>query len=528
MSADKLILKANLPRTRDLSFVGRFPHNFGFDDRYFHYLLEQKDLWGDKLFYVDESQFSQWAHQGKHRVREVPAVSAFPDMQLEPLLAEQFQKLFGTKEIDITFVKGSNSAHHAMAHGDTVPLHALTDRTALAVNAGGTITSMKWLPYAKTATLAVLVIGGTQSLAELVANPALSVFPKKKVDSLVKSAIQLWKYDTASNKLTLSQVLDTTAFGCTSDLQWLPLRPSEDTLGVLSGAFTDGKLHFFKITDTASYTTVVRPSWTISVRDERSGNDIVPITAFDFLAGPKVVVGTLDGAIAEFVLPLHNHADLDTPSFVEYVCDSCITSLCVADVMKSQVILVNTATTQGFAIIYEQIRQGRVENNYTISTLSPTFHRGYRIFIYPDSAESIGYSFVRHPQQKHSLLLKTELITAFHTSEYLNHPFAVVGNACGDVYVLNVGRKIFGVPKAHNKLLVPLKLWSLRAEGNKLTLVADYVPSVPDKNDVMYTFTPPEIAVSATAWNETFDGSSLYAFGTYSGLLVVERMDPGA
>lgn len=536
MSADtnKLILKANLPRTRDLSFVGRFAHNYGFEDRLFQYLLSQKDLWGDKVFYLDEKQFFDWVTLGKHEVREVPATDAeFPDMAVEDVLADEFYALFGPIDaIDIDISKGGVSAQHNIATGESVPLKAQLDRNAVATNVGGYVTSMKWLPYGESPMLAVSVINSTGGLADAISEPSLSVFPKKNLGDSIKSAIQLWKYDSQACKLTLSQVLDTSAFGGTSNIQWLPLRFRSDALGVLSGVFTDGKLHFFKFVNTiaeeATFAKVIAPAWTIALTDERrSEQELLPITCFDFLGCSKVIVGTLDGAIAEFVLPLEEDADdLSIPSFLEYLVDSCVTTVATAEVNGSNVILVNTATTQGFAIIYEQLRQGRVETNFTISTLKPVYHRGYRLFVYPDSAESIGYTFVRHPHQKHSLLLKTELVTAFHTSEFLSHPLAIVGNSCGDVYVINIGRKIFGVPKAHNKLLVPLKLWSLQKTEEKYKLIADYVPSAPDKNDVMYTFTPPEVAISATAWNESFDGSSTYAFGTYTGLLVLERLDP--
>lgn len=260
---------------------------------------------------------------------------------------------------------------------------------------------------------------------------------------------------------------------------------------------------------------------------DEDGSAQLPITAYDIFDETKIIVGTLDGAIAEFVLPgIDEHPE--EPSFVEYVTDSAISTVTVASVLNGHVLLVNTTTTRSFAILYENLRQNRLETAFTILFLPPRYHRGYRIFVYPDSAESIGYTFVRHPHQKHSLLLRTELISSFHISEYLNHPFALVGNAAGDFYVINIGRKIFGVPKAHNRLVVPLKIWSLSLEDDRKTLrlVGDYEPSSADKADVAYSFTPHEVGISACAWNEGFDGSSTYAMATYSGLLVLERLDP--
>lgn len=540
--SNKVILKANLPRTRDLSFVGRFHHNFGFEDDLFEFLLDQKDLWGDKLFYLNEKQFSRWTEQGKQKVREVPIVSEaeirFPSLAGNSMLDVEFTKSFGkTCPIHINFSKEGKSVESMIEKGDCVSIKSAIDRNGLALNVGGFITAMKWLPYGSSPYLAVSVINSDDGLALTISNPSLSIFPKKEIGKDVKSCIQFWRYNPDAKTLKLASVIYTSTFGVTAELTWLPIRVTGGVLGVLCGAFSDGRLHFFKIEEnqgeTTSYLDVKKPSWTISVTDERGSSPeaILPITAHDFLEDNKIVVGTIDGAIAEFVLPTSGNDgedELHIPSFVEYVADSCINSITLAGVNGSHVILINTATTQAFSLQYEQLRQGRVESSYTVSFLKPLYHRSYRIFVYPDSAESIGYSFVRHPHQKQSLLLRTELISTFHISEYLNHPFAIVGNSLGDVYVINIGRKIFGVPKAHNKLVVPLKLWSLTLlpDGKTYDLCGDYVPTSAEKSDIMYTFSPPEVVISASAWNENFDGSSTYAFGTYTGLLVLERLDP--
>lgn len=535
----KVVLKANLPRTRDLSFVGRYHHNFGFENGLFEYLLDQKDMWGDKLFYFDEQKFSQWVDSGKQKIREVPIrdeEASFPDLEDELVLEEDFTSIFGQRNpVNLRVSKGVDNVEQTLETGASINLKDGIGRNGLALNVGGSITSMRWLPYANVPILAVAVINNEKGLSSMISDPSLSVFPHSKLKGETKSAIQIWKYNPESMVMELFQVYDTTKFGATASLNWVPLRFSNnDTLGVLAANFCDGKLHLFKIknqvAEFATYSKVSKPSWTISIKDERVGNSapILPITCYDFIDDRRVIVGTLDGAIAEYVLPSgSNEEELAEPSFLEYIADSCINSVCIGESSGSRIILINTATTKAFALQYENLRQGRVDINFTISPLTPLYHRGYRIFVYPDSAESIGYTFVRHPHQKHSLLLKSEMISSFHISEYLNHPLAIVGNILGDVYVLNIGRKIFGVPKAHNRLVVPLKLWSLSVSQDKtLTLCGDYIKTQVDRTDIKWSFTPPEVVISASAWNENFDGSSTYAFGTYTGILVIERLDP--
>ncbi|KAM9917131.1 hypothetical protein OXX80_013365, partial [Metschnikowia pulcherrima] len=109
-TTNKLILKASLPRTSDLSFVGRFHHNFGFEEGLFDYLLDQKDMWGDKLFYVNERQFSQWVEKGKHKIREIPMSkeqSGFPALESREIPKQQFEEPFGAiGDIDLKITKG--------------------------------------------------------------------------------------------------------------------------------------------------------------------------------------------------------------------------------------------------------------------------------------------------------------------------------------------------------------------------------------------------------------------------------------
>lgn len=520
-----VVLKANLPRTRDLSFVGRFQHNYGFEDEMFEYLLHQKDVWGDKLFYLNENQLAKDIENGLHKMSLLEpgaqVLLRFPIGNADKISKEEYDAEFGSQApLTVNVERLGKKKAFTIDPRLSIDLAPFLSRNVVAANVGGYVTAMRWLPLGASPVLVVAVMNG-QDLQSTINHPALSIFPKHDTKG-VTSSLQFWNYEPDLKTLVCScSVL--LPYGGTRDLRWLPVEAAGQTFGVLCGLFSDGKVHFFKVyTNAPPYLRAVEAAWTVTVRDELSG--VIPITAFDILNLSTVLVGTLRGCIAEFVLPHTGADDVEVPSFVEHVADSAVTSLAIGASNGSHVILVNTATTQSFALVYEQLRQGRVDLNYTIAHVPPLYHKQYRIFIYPDSAESIGYTFARHPHQRHTLLFRTELVSSFHTSEYLNHPLAIVGNVCGDVFVVNIGRKLFGVPKAHNKLVVPLRLWRLAYDG-QLSLNADYAQPQ-EKGDVKYSFTPPEVAVSATAWNEHMNGSSLYAFGTFQGLLVVERLDP--
>lgn len=524
----KLVLKASLPRTSDLSFVGRFHHNHGFENNLFGYLLDQKELWGDKLFQFSESEFRQWVADGRHQTRHVENVETqFPAVQGIDVPRAQFMESFPLiPSMSIDFARSGNVNNVSLNPGDTADLREISGRNAVAIHVGGVITAMKWAPFTPEPTLAIAVMHSEKDLSELTIDPALSLFTTT-TDSLIRTSIQFWKYAPSPGSLTLWSALDTSLYGATKELVWRPLKPASGSFGVISGVFTNGSLHFFNIPTESTFIQVKEPSWTVAIHDLSDGERQVPITTFDYITEHKVLIGTLSGSIAEYALPGNEPyaPDVKEPSFVDFIADSAIKAVTVTESNGSHVVLVNTSTTQAYAFQYEQMRQSRVETNFTILNLRPLSHRAYRIFVYPDSAESIGYTFVRHPHQKHSLLLKTELVSSFHLSEYLLHPLMIIGNVNGDVFVVNVGRKIFGVPKAHNRLVVPLKLWSISKTEDAFHVNCDYLHVAADNNDSKFSFTPPEVVISSTAMNETLEGSSCYAFGTFSGLAVIERLD---
>lgn len=539
LDGSQILHNSEVSRVGELNFVSRFQQNFGFENGVFEFLLGQKDIWADKLFFVPEKQLHQWIEEGAHQTRTVPTISAklyFVDYLLNTETAEIFQQKFAwDSQVDLTITKSGYSCSESLKPGDTILLKLDFSREGIILNVGGRITALKWSHSSARPHLAVFVISSDTDLESTISHPELSMFQDKaNSENLIKTAIQLYEYDPDTSSLNLIRVMDTSQFGATSDLKWLPADFGSKVLGVLSAVFTDGSLHFFKVNVNSSKTIfekILEPSYTISCVDEKfdSNNETVPITSFDYFDHEKVIVGTLNGSIAEYIIPgTVDHDDLaHIPSFMQVISEAAIKSITLGRVGKDHIILCHSMGNQSYAIHYENMRLGRVELDYTNSIVRPLFHQSLRSFLYPDSAESFSLFFARHPQLKGSLILRTELISSFHTSEYLNHPFAIVGNTLGQVFVVNISRKIFALPKSQQKFVNPLKLWSLFKlhDSDTLTLSGDYELVLSDRKSVMCTFTPPEVVISAAAWSENINGSSSYAFGTYSGLLVVERLD---
>lgn len=540
LDPNKVIAKLELGRISELNYVSRFHQNFGFEEGVFESLLAYKDLWADRLFYVPEAELLQWVSSGHYNTREIPPVSVkdlFPNYQMLALTEQEFIGGYeSVKSIELTVIKSETEEKRTLSRGEQISLQPDLAREVIALHVGGRITAAKWSHNTIKLYLAVFVISGEKDLKSTISSPELSVFSgKPKPGQLLKSAILLYEYNPNSSSLIRIRSIDTSKFGATADLRWVPAYFGKDSIGVISAVFTDGSLHFFRIPleSTHSFQEATESSYMISCKNERlhATSELTPITAFDFIDYKRVIVGTLDGIIAEYIIPEMGASateDLpDTPSFTQIIAEAAIKSITIGRAGDAHVLVCHTMGNQSYAVHYENLRTGRVEVDYSNSTVRPLFHDVLRALVLPDSAESLSLSFLRHPQLKASLLMKTELISSFHISEYLGHPFAIVGNILGEVFVMNVSRRLFALPKSQLKFLMPLKLWSLykTAGSDGLTLNGNYELVVSDRNSVMYTFTPPEIVVSACAWNENLSGSSTYAFGTYSGLLVVERLD---
>lgn len=76
-------------------------------------------------------------------------------------------------------------------------------------------------------------------------------------------------------------------------------------------------------------------------------------------------------------------------------------------------------------------------------------------------------------------------------------------------------------------MLVPLKLWKFTLDKTNSTveISADY-ERMDIESAIQASYMPSETMISALAWNENVIGSSVYAAGTASGILLVERLDP--
>ncbi|CUM46861.1 unnamed protein product [Debaryomyces tyrocola] len=544
---------------RDISFKPRFRYNYGFDEKFYDHALKYKDAWQDRLFYVDEDAMIDEFRTGDLKIKQFPTIDTnslkMSDMKLKKLSEAEISSQFGLNKdsLQLSIARDKTKKETKLQFGESIDLNEPLKRNGLALNTGGHVTSMSWLPQkfnengARYQYLAVSVINNANGLKDTINNPQLSVFHNSagKESNNVKSGIQIWQYDLTENKFELYKFLITTSIGVCSRLTWTPIYidGSTDILGILCGTFTDGKLHLLKIKqntkDTPDLSKLIKSSLHYELKDPRGNKDedTVGITCFDFLNHEKIIVGLSVGSIAEFILPYYTSEideiteenDINQPSFVQTISETPLTSISIANPDElSYFILINTSGSQSFALEYGNFQQGRIESYPTNTLLKPIYNHSLKVFLLSDAWDSIGYNFVRHPQEKPSSVLKLDgVVSSFHSSEVTGHPLNISGTTFGEIHIVNISRKILNGAKATNKLLIPLKLWKLQlnSDNKTLELSGDYEIVQTDKSTKI-SVTPPDVIISSLAWNENLNGSSIYTAATVSGLLILERLDP--
>lgn len=514
--------------SRDLSFKHRFRLNFGFDDAFYDQCLAYREAWQDKLFYVDEDilkQQSQWITKSLQSSADLD----IPDSSLQPINRDQLLANVSTKTLELDFVRNNKSSSVKIPFGEGLDLSKV-DRKGYVVNTGGQITSMKWLPQPQAVSgplyLAVSVISSLEDIRSLVNHPELSIF-NTKVDpdnNSINSSVQIWRYENAS--LALDKVYLTSKFGAVNQLSFLPI-VDQSVIGIVGVLCGDGRLRYIKIKPDDSYAVVESASLAYELADYRSQspNSIISITSYDYLGPNKILAGFADGSLAEFIIPTAQDTLYNYPSYVHSVADTPITTVSVAEPTPGQYFVsVNTTGSTSFVFEYNNFVHGRVECTPNNSFLKPIAHPFLRVYVVSDSSDSISYSFVRHPQEKPGLLMKTDgVITALHLPEFIGHPLALCGTSFGEVHVINICRKLLNGTKSTSKTLVPMRLWKLWKEGNVLKLYGDF-DVVPTEKVSRLAVTPTEIVFSSVAWNESIGSGATYAAGTLSGFIVVETL----
>lgn len=528
---------------RDLSFKPRFRHNFGCDGEYFDFIVKYKEQWEDKLFYIDEVEMEK---QDKTNIPlyELDKVK-FPQLDLRPLDLAGLQNEFLFKEDSLTVLlhQGNDTSKHQLKSGETIDLNQRFNRNGLMLNTGGYVTSMEWLVNPKSDSqhyqyLAVSVINNKYGLEDVINNEQLSLFNTKVNTESLKSGIQIWRYDLQSNKMELYKFYLTNNFGCVNNLRWLPISiEDENVLGIISGTLGDGRLHLFKIEKNdkviPEVANVEKSSVSYFINDSKDSNQVISITSYDFLGNDKIIVGLNNGCIAEFILPIKSgndeeESDLNDPSFIQRIGDSLISSVMVAKAAEERYILIiNTTGVKSVALEYNDFRFSNIEAYPTNTFVKPSYNPSLKMYILSTTIDSVGYNFIKNPQEAPNSLLKINgIVSSFVLSRILGHPLNLIGSSYGDLYIVNSSRKPLNGSKATNKTLVPLRLWQVSLDESNTLKISGDLHIVDSEMPGSLSITPPDIIISSTAWNENPTGSSIYTASIMAGLIILERLDP--
>ncbi|RCK64178.1 Transcription factor tau subunit [Candida viswanathii] len=508
--------------SKEASFKSKILTWYGNNPNKYNFLIKCRDKWVSNAAYVSEELVQEFAEDMRKLVPISSDQLNLSDLKLEPLTEEYIKEKFN-KDIDLTVVRNSARTDTPLTTGSPAALKSSTKRNAFAVATGGQILSIQWLPRegeSEVSYFAVSISNNPEGPGAL--NPEFSMFNKSK-NPACSSAIQLWKYDFEKNEVSLENVLVTSDLGLGYSLKWAPIYTNGGgVLGVLMGVFTDGNVHVLKITESLPrYSKITQSSLLYS------GKDGTKITAFDFIGAEKILVGTTDGAISEYMLPFdYEGGDLDVPNFKEIVCWGAIQHLlCTDDESGNRLCIVYTAAHRCLSFVYDN----SLQDVYAVvprSHIQPCYNyvmQNLIIINLPDQ------SLMSSPRTNHytgSAVAKTDFYyTACKVSEVLGHPFFLSGGANGDITVQNYMKK-FMTSKAGATKAMPFRLWKFSAKPDgKFALISD-IHVEPQEAPVPPAATRIGGVVTAVAWNENIIGSSTFAAGIAGGVLLIERLDP--
>ena len=510
-----------------MNFKGKVLLSYGNNEQFYDLIKQYRAHWAEKLFVMDESLAKKFKYASRKN-EYVPAQELkINDIKVKELDSEFVRFRFNSRcPINLTLGKTS---HEIDLDIKPTQLKDVINRNVFAANVGGFITSMQWLPDSLdkedgVSYLALGVISGEKGLSEVNAiNPELNVFnnvPQKSI----QSSLQIWKYDALSNQLELKSTLVTSDFGAVADIQWAPMNTDGDVIGVLGCVFKNGEIHLLKIGHSLpEFGVVLEPS--CRLRSDRKGSS--NLTCFSFVGADKILSGTADGYIMEFDLPLRQEGDFSQPNYKTFVSDGPISSIVSVPVTTGEhITIINGQAYRGIAFSSLNPLVDIFSPLSEKSTIKPTYNYILQDVLLAHNPENSNIYSLRSLQDGSSAMLRLDShITTFRLSETLGHPFMLTGTDAGDIILMNYTRKFFS-SRAGNKVMAPLKIWKFTLDDiNSISISADY-EKMEVESPIQASYMPWQTMISALAWNENVVGSSVYAAGTATGILLVERLDP--
>lgn len=495
---------------KDLTLKARFNFNYGPNEEFYQESIEYMRYWHDKLFYVEEESFRKSVDTQKLSIKELSELDgkSYGDFDFEPSTREDVIDSLGLNKF---IVVSNGSEKSSLGFSDSFNDF---QRLAKIINCGGCVVSLKWLPGNKdTAYLAASVIPGEN----LMGSKELSIFYHEGGNSM-KSCLQIWKINNTDCSFELLKILDTSILGACVDISWVPGNFEE--IGVIGGVFKDGKVHFLRIDNSPQFGKI-KDSFSYEI----SGDGI---SCFDFLSNDRIIVGTKNGYIAEFVLPNYhtsNGDDIKMPSFLYNINDGPLLYITVSNPSDNKFIIsVNTHGPSSFTVDYDDIIGKMIEN--LTSSVRPRLNSYLNVLLCSDPLDVALFSLLRHTNERPTQILKLNgVVSSVASSTILNHPLVLISSSYGELFIINIARRILIASKSTSKTLVPLRLWKIAyINKNEYYFNPKFeVEKVDKSTDVSPS--PNEVNIGCLDWNENLNGSSIYAAGTHGGLIIIEKLD---
>ncbi|KAI5963759.1 uncharacterized protein KGF55_002639 [Candida pseudojiufengensis] len=528
-----------------MSLRARFVSEIGYNLEHYELLKWYKEKWGNQLYILKEDTIESFLPY-LINYETIPRDELnLPELKIKTVDKQYSQYRFNLN-LKLNIKHDENEQEVLLENGDPYNLIPIAKRNAKLIAVGGHITTMKWLPqklddeqeHPDLSYLAIGVITGEDPDFKDInpTNLELNVFNNYSKTKNINSSIQIWEYNTTTNEFSLYKVLITSEFGAISDLDWAQLYTDDPTIGILSCVFKDGKVHLLRIEKDLPKYSVLENSSLVYTSDSNE-NKRSNLTCFSFNGTRTILAGTADGYVLEFELPFHYRSDdITKPNYKTFVTNGPISnmvSIKIPDQDNNYINIINGQGYKGNAYTTQNPISEVFAPVVERSSIKPTYNSLLRdIFLSHNLEYSNIISFRSLQDGITNMFQLDSWMTCAKMSEILSHPFLLIGTSNGEVILINYTRKFFS-SRSRNKFLSPLIMWKFTLTVNKekkksiqcLNLNTNFFKSVVE-NSTPASFMPKEVMISSVAWNENVKGSSIYAAGTASGVLIVERLDP--
>ncbi|OXB45379.1 hypothetical protein B1J92_A02695g [Nakaseomyces glabratus] len=482
--------------------------------------VRQETIEPTSPFWFESKHSSELPNAGRDLQDDIAHIWASMDAhpaQFGAVSEKEYNALFKVRAEPIDCQIGETGISLSAGQKAELPVLPTYQRYGLVYNAGAFVTDMAWHTTKR----------GDEQVQYLVL--ALSQYGQEPDDKHLRmfgkeehiACLQVFRFDP--HTLSLEKIHDILhPYGEVWDLKWHEaLDQTEDTIGALFFACQEGTVRSLNIPTTASEEPVLCQATNIALGVK--GNCV---TTFDFVSVSRVICGFQNGYVAEF--DLCDTQALQRPSYYLQVCSTYISTIVTAH-SEFEASTIGAVSLDGYFYIFDpaSIHTSKVKTSrYRGGNQFPIVYmpKLYSFFC-TDGANIVRAVPPRASFAQHSMGSMPTTVTALSASTL--HPMLLSGLSSGGLYITNAVRRLLTGVKNVASVGRTLRLWKwdYNPSADQYRLDPNYEVEKAGGGEIStIELDAPQVAITATKWNESTECGRFYSFSISAGIVTIERI----